>query len=284
MAALLLCRALRPRRVRRPRRSPSRSPTAVVRVGQHRPVRDRQPRRAGPAPLGRRARDQHRDRRRAARRWRRCSTASPRARSGRWRSRSTWAARTCSASEGWKLVPAHFAERHGLIVIIALGESIVAIGVGVGGGARASARVVAAVLGVGARGGAVVALLRRRRARRRAAARARRGRARAERDGARLLLLPALPDGRRDRPRRPRAEEDARPRRRPARGGARVRAARRHGAATCSGHVAFRYRHVHTINVQRTALAVLLVAPLPAGDRDPRAGDRRRTSPCSRGR
>lgn len=33
-------------------------------------------------------------------------------------------------AEGWKLVPDHFAERHGLIVIIALGESIVAIGVG----------------------------------------------------------------------------------------------------------------------------------------------------------
>jgi low temperature requirement protein LtrA len=33
-------------------------------------------------------------------------------------------------SEGWKLVPEHFAERHGLIIIIALGESIVAIGVG----------------------------------------------------------------------------------------------------------------------------------------------------------
>ncbi len=33
-------------------------------------------------------------------------------------------------SEGWKLVPGHFAERHGLVVIIALGESIVAIGVG----------------------------------------------------------------------------------------------------------------------------------------------------------
>jgi low temperature requirement protein LtrA len=31
-------------------------------------------------------------------------------------------------SEGWKLVPRHFAERHGLIVIIALGESIVAVG------------------------------------------------------------------------------------------------------------------------------------------------------------
>jgi low temperature requirement protein LtrA len=33
-------------------------------------------------------------------------------------------------SEGWKLVPRHFAERHGLIVLIALGESIVAIGAG----------------------------------------------------------------------------------------------------------------------------------------------------------
>ena len=31
---------------------------------------------------------------------------------------------------GWQLQPAHFAERHGLIVLIALGESIVAIGVG----------------------------------------------------------------------------------------------------------------------------------------------------------
>jgi low temperature requirement protein LtrA len=34
------------------------------------------------------------------------------------------------ASEGWHLEPGHFAERHGLFVIIALGESIVAIGVG----------------------------------------------------------------------------------------------------------------------------------------------------------
>lgn len=36
-------------------------------------------------------------------------------------------------SEGWTLVPGHFAERHGLIVIIALGESIVALGVGASG-------------------------------------------------------------------------------------------------------------------------------------------------------
>jgi low temperature requirement protein LtrA len=50
-------------------------------------------------------------------------------------------------SEGWKLVPEHFAERHGLIVIIALGESIVAIGVGASG--RLDFGIgVAAVLGV----------------------------------------------------------------------------------------------------------------------------------------
>ena len=36
-------------------------------------------------------------------------------------------------SEGWRLVPSHFAERHGLVVIIALGESIVAIGVSAAG-------------------------------------------------------------------------------------------------------------------------------------------------------
>ncbi len=35
-----------------------------------------------------------------------------------------------ASTEGWRLIPEHFAERHGLIIIIALGESIVAIGVG----------------------------------------------------------------------------------------------------------------------------------------------------------
>jgi len=33
-------------------------------------------------------------------------------------------------AEGWKLVPGHFAERHGAIIIIALGESIAAMGAG----------------------------------------------------------------------------------------------------------------------------------------------------------
>jgi low temperature requirement protein LtrA len=51
-------------------------------------------------------------------------------------------------SEGWSLEhPSHFAERHGLIIIIALGESIVAIGVGAGSGIDAGV-VAAATLGV----------------------------------------------------------------------------------------------------------------------------------------
>jgi low temperature requirement protein LtrA len=33
---------------------------------------------------------------------------------------------------GWRIAPEHFAERHGLIVLIALGESIIAIGLGAG--------------------------------------------------------------------------------------------------------------------------------------------------------
>jgi low temperature requirement protein LtrA len=50
-------------------------------------------------------------------------------------------------AEGWKLVPGHFAERHQLIVIIALGESIVAIGVGAGAGLSVG-QAAAAVLGI----------------------------------------------------------------------------------------------------------------------------------------
>jgi low temperature requirement protein LtrA len=50
-------------------------------------------------------------------------------------------------SEGWRLAPHHFAERHALIVIIALGESIVAIGAGAESGVDAGV-VVAAVLGI----------------------------------------------------------------------------------------------------------------------------------------
>ncbi len=35
-----------------------------------------------------------------------------------------------TGADGWKLVPGHFAERHNLIIILALGESVVALGVG----------------------------------------------------------------------------------------------------------------------------------------------------------
>jgi low temperature requirement protein LtrA len=49
--------------------------------------------------------------------------------------------------DGWKLMPGHFAERHGLIIIIALGESVVAIGVGAEAGVDTGV-VVAAVLGM----------------------------------------------------------------------------------------------------------------------------------------
>jgi low temperature requirement protein LtrA len=34
--------------------------------------------------------------------------------------------------EGWRIAPEHFAERHGLVILIVLGESIIAIGVGAG--------------------------------------------------------------------------------------------------------------------------------------------------------
>jgi low temperature requirement protein LtrA len=49
--------------------------------------------------------------------------------------------------EGWRLVPGHYAERFGLIVLIALGESIVAIGAGSGDHVDTGI-VIGAVLGV----------------------------------------------------------------------------------------------------------------------------------------
>ena len=52
------------------------------------------------------------------------------------------------SSGGWRVSPAHFAERHGLIIIIALGESIVAIGVGARGEALDAGVIGAALLGI----------------------------------------------------------------------------------------------------------------------------------------
>jgi low temperature requirement protein LtrA len=50
--------------------------------------------------------------------------------------------------EGWRIEPGHFAERHSAIIIIALGESIVALGVGAGGVRLDAGVVVGALLGI----------------------------------------------------------------------------------------------------------------------------------------
>jgi low temperature requirement protein LtrA len=49
--------------------------------------------------------------------------------------------------EGWQLVPEHFAERHNLVIILALGESVVALGVGAEGALTAGV-ITVAVLGI----------------------------------------------------------------------------------------------------------------------------------------
>ncbi|HWY90070.1 MAG TPA: low temperature requirement protein A [Solirubrobacteraceae bacterium] len=166
-------------------------------------------------------------------------------------------------AEGWKLVPGHFAERHGLIVIIALGESIVAIGVG----ARATIGagvVVAAVLGMAIAATLwwayfdVVAIVAGRRL-----AKAREGRERNEiaRDSYSYLHLPMVA------------------------GIALIAVGMKRtlinvedplhlvpAAALLGGaamyllaHVAFRLRNMHTLNRRRLACAVVLLALLPAG-------------------
>jgi low temperature requirement protein LtrA len=48
---------------------------------------------------------------------------------------------------GWRLIPAHFAERHNLVIILALGESIVALGIGANVDLSAGV-IAAAVLGI----------------------------------------------------------------------------------------------------------------------------------------
>jgi len=54
-----------------------------------------------------------------------------------------------TGTSGWRVrSPVHFAERHGLIVIVALGESLVAIGVGVAEQPVSTAVIAASILGV----------------------------------------------------------------------------------------------------------------------------------------
>ena len=53
-----------------------------------------------------------------------------------------------AGTSGWKVDASHFAERHGLIVIIALGESLVALGVSAAGEELSAGVIAAAALGV----------------------------------------------------------------------------------------------------------------------------------------
>ena len=59
-----------------------------------------------------------------------------------------WGGPAIFGVEGWRLVPAHFAERHNLVIILALGESIVALGAGADVELTGTV-ITAAVLGIG---------------------------------------------------------------------------------------------------------------------------------------
>jgi low temperature requirement protein LtrA len=59
------------------------------------------------------------------------------------------AAVAAGAAEGWDVRPDHFSERHGLFVIIALGESLIVAGAGLTGAERTTQTVAVAILAVG---------------------------------------------------------------------------------------------------------------------------------------
>ena len=167
-------------------------------------------------------------------------------------------------SEGWRLMPSHFAERHGLIIIIALGESIVAIGLGANAQLNLGIAA-AAVLGIALAAAMwwiyfdVVALVSARRL-----MRAQRGRELNElaRDSYSYLHFPMVAGvvlvalglkttlGNVEDPLET------------------VPAFALLGgiAAYLLGLVGFRFRQVHTINRHRLVLALALVALLPAAD------------------
>ena len=164
-------------------------------------------------------------------------------------------------SAGWRLVPGHFAERHGLIIIIALGESIVSIGVGAETHLTAGIAL-AAALGIAIAAALwwiyfdVVALVSARRL-----ARSVEGRERNElaRDSYSYLHYPMVAGivlsamGLK----KALAHVDDPLELVPAfalLGGV---------ALYLLGHVAFRYRHIHTISRRRLLVAVLLLAALP---------------------
>ena len=52
------------------------------------------------------------------------------------------------SQQGFEIAPAHFVERHGLVIIVAIGESVVAIGIGAAGLAVNAELVLVAILGL----------------------------------------------------------------------------------------------------------------------------------------
>jgi low temperature requirement protein LtrA len=60
----------------------------------------------------------------------------------------TYLGAALSGSTGWQLHPSHFAERYGLVVIIALGEAFISIGIGATGIGIGLGEVIAAILGL----------------------------------------------------------------------------------------------------------------------------------------
>ena len=162
---------------------------------------------------------------------------------------------------GWKLAPGHFAERHGLILIVALGESIVAIGIGAELGLDAGI-VAAGVLGVALTAGMwwvyfdVVALVA---GRRLAEAEPGHEQNTMARDSYSYLHFPMVAGivlvalGLKKTLAHVGDPLDT------------VAAFALLGgvAAYLLGHVAFRYRHVRTINRRRLTLSMVLLALLP---------------------
>ena len=61
---------------------------------------------------------------------------------------STYAGAALSGSQGWRVHATHFTERHGLVVIIALGEAFIAIGIGATGIHIGLGEILAATLGI----------------------------------------------------------------------------------------------------------------------------------------
>ena len=164
-------------------------------------------------------------------------------------------------SKGWKLMPEHFAERHGLIVIIALGESIVALGIGAHGELTFGIGV-AAILGVTLAAALwwiyfdVVAIVAGRRLAEAPAGQVQNEMARDSYSYMHLALVAGIILS--------------------ALGLKKVIGHVDHHleivpavallggvALYLLGHVAFRWRHVHTVNRRRAALAVLLLLLIP---------------------